>query len=205
MKKNIIMAVGLVALGSLAFTLLTGLKDTNTADEMAASKMETPKTEEEKMTATKEEDTTAEMAATNPENPAPAFELMDLAGNAVSLESLKGEPVYLKFWASWCSICLAGLEELNTLAGMDEGFKVITIVSPDFNGEKSSDEFIKWFSGLEYKNITVLLDTKGAVVKEYGVRGYPTSVYIDAEGGLVKQLPGHTDNATIKATFKSME
>ena len=204
MKKNLIVVIGIVALGSLAFTFLTGLKNTNTADEMEASKMETPKIEE-KMTATKEESTTAEMATTKPENPAPAFELMDLAGNAVSLESLKGEPVYLKFWASWCSICLAGLEELNTLAGMETDFKVITIVSPDFNGEKSSEEFIKWFSGLEYKNITVLLDTKGEIVKEYGVRGYPTSVYIDAQGGLVKQLPGHADNETIKAAFKAME
>ena len=49
------------------------------------------------------------------------------------MEDLAGEKVYVKYWASWCSICLAGLDELNTLAAQDNDFKVITIVSPDYN------------------------------------------------------------------------
>lgn len=73
------------------------------------------------------------------------FELMDTKGNIVKLSDLKGEKVYVKFWASWCSICLAGLEEVDTLAAQDNGFKVISIVSPGSNGEQSKEDFIKWF------------------------------------------------------------
>src|SRR5690606_574517 len=67
---------------------------------------------------------------------APDFELVDLQGNTHSLSQYKGEKVYIKFWASWCSICLAGMNELNTLAGEDPEFNVLTIVSPSSNAEK---------------------------------------------------------------------
>lgn len=135
---------------------------------------------------------------------AETFELVNLKDETISLAAFKDEPVYVKFWASWCSICLAGMEELNTLAAEATDFKVLTIVSPGHNGEMEKDAFIKWFDGLDYDNIEVLLDEDGSIAKAYGVRGYPTSAYIDADGGLVKVLPGHTDNATIKETFSMM-
>lgn len=135
---------------------------------------------------------------------APDFTLMNLNGDEVSLSSLKGEKVYVKFWASWCSICLAGLEELDQLAASDNDFKVITIVSPDFNGEQSKDDFITWFDTLEYKNIEVLLDENGTVAKSFGVRAYPTSAYIGSDSVLIKSLPGHVDNQTIGDTFKTI-
>lgn len=135
---------------------------------------------------------------------APAFELMSVSGETVSLESLKGEKVYVKFWASWCSICLAGLEEFDMLAAEAEGFKVISIVSPGYSGEQSKEKFIEWYNGLNYENLIVLLDEGGDIAKEYGVRGYPTSVYIGSDGVLVKSLPGHVSNDAIAETFKEI-
>lgn len=129
---------------------------------------------------------------------APLFKLNDLEGNTVDLTALKGEKVYVKFWASWCPICLAGLEEVNLLAAEDQGFKVLTVVAPDTNGEKSREDFIQWFNGVEAKNLTVLLDEGGDITRAYGVRGYPTNVLIGSDGTLVKTLPGHLDNARIK-------
>jgi len=106
--------------------------------------------------------------------------------------------VYIKFWASWCSICLAGLDEINTLYVHNKDFMLITIVSPNFREEKNSEDFKKWFSGLEYKNMTVLLDEDGIVSSKYGVRGYPTSVIIGSDGTLVKTTLGHNSNSQIK-------
>lgn len=136
---------------------------------------------------------------------APAIKLLDLDGNEVDVAALKGEKVYVKFWASWCSICLAGMDELNQLAAQDNGFKVITIVSPGINGEQEKADFVQWFKSLEYKNIQVLLDETGEVTKAYGVRAYPTSVFIDAEGGLMRTQPGHVSNDRIKAVFEGIE
>ena len=36
--------------------------------------------------------------------------------------------IYIKFWASWCPTCLAGLEELDRLAGETNNFEVVTVV-----------------------------------------------------------------------------
>ncbi|MBU3188126.1 redoxin domain-containing protein [Clostridium bowmanii] len=133
------------------------------------------------------------------------FELMDLQGKSHKLSDYVGKKVYIKYWASWCSICLAGLGEVNTLAAQDKDFEVITIVSPSFRGEMNSQDFKKWFSGLEYKNLTVLLDEKGIVASTYEVRGYPTSVFIGSDGILVKILPGHKSNDVIVDEFKNIK
>lgn len=142
----------------------------------------------------------------NPGKPAPVFELTDLEGNAHDLSEYAGKKVYVKFWASWCSICLAGMEELNTLAGEENDFVVLSIVSPSSNAEKDSESFKKWFKGVENtENIQVLLDEGGTFFDEYGVLAYPTSAYIGSDGTLVKSSPGHFSNAEIKETFESIQ
>ena len=134
----------------------------------------------------------------------PPFELMDLDGNTHKLEDYMGEKVYVKFWASWCSICLAGMDELDTLSGEMNDFKTITIVSPDANGEMSEERFKEWFKGLDTKNIKVLLDVDGKISKAYGVRAFPTSVYIGSDGIMVKRQPGHAGNDSIKDVFEEI-
>lgn len=212
MNKNMMMAIGLIAAVVIGAGIYATIKkeepmkeETAMNTEMKTTEMETTEMEKESGDMATDVMTTEGVAMmSNEGKSAPAFDLMDLSGNAVSLESLKGERVYLKFWASWCSICLAGMEELNELAGSADDFKVITVVSPDFNGEQSSEEFTKWFESLGYENITVLLDEGGDIASEYGVRGYPTSAYIGSDGILVKQLPGHVDNASVTKSFEAI-
>lgn len=145
-------------------------------------------------------------APANNGDAAPKFDLVDLEGNAHDLSQYEGKKVYLKFWASWCSICLAGMEELNTLAGEENDFVVLSIVSPSSNAEKDAESFKKWFQGVENtSNIKVLLDEGGSVFDEYGVLAYPTSVYIGSDGKLVKSAPGHFSNGQIKETFANIQ
>ena len=139
-------------------------------------------------------------------NAAPEFTLEDVNGQTVSLSDYKDEKVYIKFWASWCSICLAGLEELNELPNEAKDFKVLTIVSPNFNNEKDRDAFVKWFKGLDNAdNFQVLLDENGETAKKYGVRGYPTAAYIGTNGELIEVLPGHSSNEEIIKKFENIK
>jgi peptide methionine sulfoxide reductase msrA/msrB len=204
MNKNLILAIGLVAVAVIGIIVYGNMKviDPMTEEASMTTEMTTEMMSDDAAMTTEMMPELSGMK--NEGDAAPAFDLMDVSGNAVSLESLKGERVYIKFWASWCSICLAGMDELNELSANTEGFKVITVVSPDFNGEQSSDDFIEWYSGLDYENIVVLLDPDGDSAKEYGVRGYPTSVYIGSDGVLIKQLPGHVENAKVIESFKSI-
>jgi len=138
---------------------------------------------------------------TNEGKMAPMFDLKDIDGNRVSLKELKGEKVYVKFWASWCSICLAGLEELDMLTVEETEFEVITIVSPNYNGEKNTEKFKAWYDKQGHDNLIVLLDEDGDFTREFGVRGYPTSAFIGSDGILVHLFPGHLENDMIKAEF----
>ena len=142
----------------------------------------------------------------NEGKPAPDFKLVDLKGETHELSEYVGQKVYIKFWASWCSICLSGMNELNELAGEEPDFEVLTIVSPDSNAEKSSDSLAKWYEGLDNtSNIQVLLDEEGPVFDDYGVIGYPTSVYIGSDGVMVKSQTGHVSNEQIYETFESIQ
>lgn len=182
--------------------------ETKMADEanmMDETKMmnETEMTDDIQPTALSDMTVTTEIL--NQGTPAPDFEMMDLNGKTVKLSDFRGEKVYLKYWASWCPICLGGLEDINTLSASDSGFRVLTIVAPGQKGEKSMEDFKTWFSGVENtENITVLFDTDGSYGTQAGVRGYPTSEYIGSDGVLVKMVPGHADNDTIKAAFESI-
>ena len=114
-----------------------------------------------------------------------------------------GKPTYVKFWASWCPICLSGLEDIYNLSKEKKDFEVITVVSPGLVGEKKTEDFKKWYKSLGYKNIKVLLDEKGELTKMLNVRVYPTSVVVNKDGKAEKVLPGHLEKAEIKKLFSS--
>lgn len=133
------------------------------------------------------------------------FELENLDGDIVKLSDFEGEKVVIRFWASWCSICLSELDNVNTMSATSEGYKVITIVTPDQNGEKSKSGFKKWFNALDYDNIEVLFDSSGDVFREYGVRGYPTTAMIGTDGVLSLVLPGPMGQSTVEENLKSIK
>ena len=136
----------------------------------------------------------------------PDFELTGVDGKTYRLSDYKGKKVYLKFWASWCSICLASLPDTDELAKEEsDDYVVLTVVSPGQKGEQAEEGFKKWYQGLDYKDLPVLLDPSGQLLASYGVRSYPTQAFIDKEGRLVKTQPGFMDKETILQTLKSID
>ena len=128
--------------------------------------------------------------------------LKDVNGMSYSFGK-DGKPTYVKFWASWCPICLSGLEDIDSLSKEMKDFEVVTVVSPRLVGEKKTEDFKKWYKSLGYKNIKVLLDEKGELTKMLNVRVYPTSVVVNKAGKAEKVLPGHLEKAEIKKLFSS--
>lgn len=190
---------------------ITPASDVNTMDDskemtadddmMEDKSMEDEKDMEGDKDMMEEEDMDDSSKMTNDGAMAPAFEYTDFDGNAVTLADFKGEKLYVKYWASWCSICVSGLPELDQLAGEDNGFKVITVVTPDYKGERDMADFKAWFADKETENIVVLFDEGGDYAKEFGIRGYPTSVYIGSDSVLIKAIPGHASNEMVKEAF----
>ena len=135
------------------------------------------------------------------------FSLQGVDGKTYRLSDYKGKKVYLKFWASWCSICLSTLGDTNDLAKAEEGkdYVVLTVVAPTFNGEKSADDFKNWYQTLDYKDFPVLMDSKGDLLKEYGIRSYPSALFIASDGTLAKTHIGYMSKEDIVQTLKEMK
>lgn len=205
MKKGLLVTTGLACLGLLT---ACSTQDNMAKKEITQDKMSMATKTNDKMSTSKDKSMTTDKSSdkkmTN-EGPAPDFELKSVDGKTYRLSDLKGKKVYLKFWASWCSICLSTLADTEDLAKMsDKDYVVLTVVSPGHQGEKSEADFKKWFQGTDYKGLPVLLDPDGKLLEAYGVRSYPTEVFIGSDGVLAKKHIGYAKKSDIKKTLKGI-
>lgn len=125
-------------------------------------------------------------------------------GENIEMMSFEGKKVYVKVWASWCSICLAGMEEFKTLSEADKDYEVISVVAPGISGEQSMADFKIWLEGTQFPNIPIFYDTSGAFIKNYAITGYPTSLFFDASGQMVRKQAGHMKNSEIDEVMESL-
>jgi len=108
---------------------------------------------------------------------APDFTLLSLDGQPFSLEAMRGKPILINFWATWCDPCQEEMPLLeSTGAKHDAGLVLIGINQ----GDKEAD--VKEFVEKEKITFSILLDEKTKVGDLYGVSGYPTSIFIDKNG-----------------------
>ena len=72
----------------------------------------------------------------------------------------------------------------------------------DKRTNKNSPKFINWYKGLDYKNITVLLDENGEIIKRANVLGYPFNLLLDKDLNLIKHNPDILNSDQIKQFVK---
>ena len=122
--------------------------------------------------------------------PAPDFTLKDVDGNTVALSALRGKPVLINFWATWCLPCRNELPLIRDayLAHRAEG---LTIVAIDFGDESAATVQTFWKS--MQLQPTPVLDPSGAVSRAYGVAlsssGLPVSVLVARDGTVSSYEP----------------
>ncbi len=120
---------------------------------------------------------------------APEFRLETLNGSTLTLSSLRGRPVIVNFWASWCVPCRdeAPLLEAAQKQYAAKGLLFIGIVNNDI--PKNARGFVKEFQ-LSYPN---LIDPKGKVAVDYGVTGIPETFFVRRDGIIVYKKFGPFD------------
>ena len=134
------------------------------------------------------------------------FELKDMKGNTVKLSHYKGKKVYLKFWATWCGPCRQSMPELNKLVEeKDRDFEILTVMAPGLQGEKTEEEFVKWFDQQDYKSVPVLYNPDGSAFADYQVRSIPTEVFIDSHGKIGHVQLGAISNEDAKKIIKDLQ
>ncbi|MBG0788518.1 MAG: TlpA family protein disulfide reductase [Anaerolineaceae bacterium] len=122
------------------------------------------------------------------------FTLNDLAGNSVSLSDYAGTPVLVNFWATWCPPCRS---ELPLIQAYQEKYADGFVVLALSGGETAQD--VQAFITENGYTFMVLLDSDYAISELYGVRGYPTSFFIDADGVIQKVHIGELTEPLIMA------
>jgi len=117
---------------------------------------------------------------------APGFTLSDIEGKQISLESFKGKPVLLNFWATWCPYCRKERSHLNDLHRKykDKGLVILSI-STDRSLKK-----LKKYMEKTPADFIVLSDTEGRVSSSYNIIGLPSSLLITREGIIKYKFTG---------------
>lgn len=131
---------------------------------------------------------------------APELEGGVLVPPPVSLAELRGKPVVVNFWASWCVPCR---KEAPELARFDrELSERAQLVGVDFQDAKGDAlAFVREF-GWRFPNIR---DPKGELARRYGLLGLPTTFVIDGRGRLAKQLTGEQTFASLLRALEEVE
>ncbi len=108
---------------------------------------------------------------------APDFELPDLDGQKVALSALRGKPLLLNFWASWCPPCR---KEMPNLQRFSEQYgSQVVVVGVNWGEDASTVKGFLERVGATYLN---LLDQRGTAFVLYKLTGIPTGFFIDPEG-----------------------
>lgn len=109
---------------------------------------------------------------------APDFTLPDAAGKAVTLSSLRGQFVYVDFWASWCGPCRQSFPWMNQLSQRSRNARLQIVAINVDESRADAAAFLRQLPA----SFTVLYDPAGTMAASYQLPGMPTSFLIGPDG-----------------------
>lgn len=117
---------------------------------------------------------------------APPIKALTFDGQAVDFAALRGRPVIINFWATWCAPCRDEMPQLQQLR--DE------IPSADLeilavNLGESPETIAAWKEAFQL-TYTLVLDTDGRIATGYRLRGQPTTVIVSSDGIITRIFHG---------------
>ena len=128
---------------------------------------------------------------------APDFTVYDAEGNPLTLSSLRGKPVVVNFWASWCSPCkgeMPDFEEAYKKYGADIQFLIVNMTDGDRETVESAKAYIE---SVGY-TFPVFYDTQLEAAYAYAVYSIPATYFINAEGYCIAYANSMLDLETLE-------
>ena len=119
---------------------------------------------------------------------APEFALKTPEGETIQLSDLRGQPVLVNLWATWCPPCRAEMQTLETVYNdyKDQGFIVLAVNMTSQDDPQAVLPFVTE-RGLTYP---ILLDDKGEIAKAYQMKSLPSSFFINRDGTINEVVIG---------------
>jgi cytochrome c biogenesis protein CcmG/thiol:disulfide interchange protein DsbE len=111
---------------------------------------------------------------------APDFSLPTLSEETLTLSELRGRPVLINLWATWCPPCRAEMPDLQSIYEryQEQGFLVLAVNATYQDSPASATTFVEEY-GLTFP---ILMDASGETARQYQMRALPTSFFVDREG-----------------------
>lgn len=134
---------------------------------------------------------------------APDITVYDMDGNAVKLSDLRGKPIVLNFWASWCPPCKSEMPQFDAVyaeLGEEIQFMMVDLV----DGGRETVETGKAYLQEQGFSFPVFFDTDNQAGMYYGIRSIPTTIFIDKDGYSIAYAQGAIDEATLRQGIDMM-
>lgn len=119
---------------------------------------------------------------------APDFKLQAASGETIQLSELRGRPVLINLWASWCGPCRAEMPAMQRVYAdyQDQDFLILAVNATNQDNADRAVAFAK-----EYDlTFPILFDTDGSVSSQYRLRALPTSFFVDPSGIIQEVVVG---------------
>ena len=127
------------------------------------------------------------------EIPKPILSLIfeDFSGNEINLNHYHGKLIIINFWATWCAPCKREMPSLDNLY-QDNNFKNLQIFAVNME-QPNTLKTKKFFTDLNIKKLEIFFDSNLNFVKEFKLRGMPTTVLINKKGEEFARIIGEVD------------
>jgi len=132
--------------------------------------------------------------------PAPDFDLRTLAGGRLELASLRGRPVVVNFWASYCHPCRKEFPLLRTALRehRDDRLAIVGVDSQDIASDARA------FAREQHATWPMPIDEQGDVTRAYGVRGLPFTFFVDGEGTIRARVIGELSEQELTSHLRKI-
>jgi len=134
--------------------------------------------------------------------PAPDFSLPDLQGNRVTMKELRGKPVLLVFWATWCKPCI---KEIPNIADFQKKHSSeVTVLGISVDNLKDAEtgkthvtgtdtelsDRVSQFAKDKQMAYRILMDNKGEALGPYSGGDLPVAIFVDSNGVMRRRFLG---------------
>ena len=127
------------------------------------------------------------------EIPKPILSLIfeDFSGNEINLNQYKGKLVIINFWATWCAPCKKEMPSLDKLYQTDS-FKNLQVFAVNME-QPNTLKTKNFFDNLNIKKLEIFFDSNLNFVKEFKLRGVPTTILINKKGEEFARILGEVN------------
>lgn len=125
-----------------------------------------------------------------PRGQAPGLQGPGLQGGLLSLAELRGQPVLVHFWATWCPVCRL---EAGSIADIAADHAVLTVATTSGTADEVNAYLVE-----NDLDMPVIIDQTGKLAGDWSIRGVPASFVIDSRGQIAFATSGYSSETGLR-------